>query len=212
MRIWSQPPRVIRGVVLAAGRGTRFGGAKLAVIFRGRPLLAHTVSVVAESCHRGLLSGGVVVVPAGDPDLAVIAEAAELTTITQPKPSAGIASSLRLALDALDETDTDAAMIFLGDQPLVRVETVAAVIEASQRNPAAIVRPVYQEQPTTPGHPVIVPAACWPLLRGDEGDRGFAVLAATHPSVVTVPVTGANPDVDRAEDLAALTTDSIGAA
>jgi CTP:molybdopterin cytidylyltransferase MocA len=75
-------------------------------------------------------------------------------------------------------------------------------VAAHRATPDAIIRPRYEADPDQPGHPVIVPARWWPLLRGDEGEKGFGQLLMTEavPSI-DLPVPGHNPDIDTPADL-----------
>ena len=94
-------------------------------------------------------------------------------------------------------------MVFLGDQPLVRLETVVALRNAWTRHPGRVVRPVYRASPDVPGHPVVLDRSVWPMVESIEGDRGYG------DGGVTIPVDGSNPDVNTPLDLSAL-EDSAG--
>ncbi|MFN2431877.1 MAG: NTP transferase domain-containing protein, partial [Gemmatimonadota bacterium] len=60
------------GLVLAAGGGRRFGGAKLLAPLAGRPLLAHALDVVCSAVAADVLRGALAVVPAGETRLTSI--------------------------------------------------------------------------------------------------------------------------------------------
>jgi molybdenum cofactor cytidylyltransferase len=189
------------GVVLAAGGSSRFGGDKLHASFRGRPLLSHVLEVVRAARDRGLLQGAVVVVRADDPAALRLVEGTGLEPVLNDAPHLGLSHSLRLALRSATsggDRHPEALMVFLGDQPLVRLETVAALRDASTRHPGKVVRPVYQASPDVPGHPVVLDRSVWPLLERIEGDRGYG------GGGVTIQVEGGNPDVNTPLDLRAL--------
>jgi CTP:molybdopterin cytidylyltransferase MocA len=94
-------------------------------------------------------------------------------------------------------------LVFLGDQPLVRIEVVEALI--GRVGSGSIVRPRYEARPDAPGHPVLLDRSIWARARQLEGDRGFsALLDSTPAETVTLDVKGDNPDVDTRADLNAL--------
>jgi len=197
-------------VVLAAGAGSRFGGEKLLAPLRGRPLIAHIAATVGEAVGTGLLSGAVAVIPPRATALASPLDTAGCTLIENPDATSGLASSLRLGLAAVTRHDPHAvaALIVLGDQPLLGRGTIVRLIDA-WRASGTSVRPRYALTPEAPGHPVLLDRAVWPLAASLEGDRGMGPLFAAHPELlVTIDVPGANPDVDTAADLHALQDDS----
>lgn len=198
-----QPDRVC-ALVLAAGRGSRFGGDKLQALHKGRPVLHHVMAAAAAAAEAGWLTGIIGVVPAGDAALSGIVSARGGRPVIQPDPDAAMASSLRLGLDAA--SGADAALILLGDQPLVSPETIGRLVAAHRDTPDAVIRPRYDADPHQPGHPVLVPSRWWPLLRGDEGEQGFGQLLEKNVPRIVLPVPGHNPDIDTPADLERLDT------
>lgn len=188
-------------VVLAAGASTRFGSPKLVAPLDGRPLLQHALDAVAAA---GLDD---VVAVLGDESAAIeraIAWRGERREIN-PRPQDGLASSLRIGLDAAAmDPGVDAVLVVLGDQPSLRPGVVRAVLAAAEGNPATpIVRPRYRLDAAP--NPVLVRRSAWALAAGLDGDRGLGPLLASRPELVTeVAVPGANPDIDTPMELAAL--------
>lgn len=200
--------RGVCGLILAAGSGRRFGGAKLLAPLRGRPLLAHPVRVVADAVAEGMLSAGVVVIPEAEPALVELVLATGLTPVMNPEPGRGMASSLRIGLDRC--AGQAAAMVLMGDQPLVARHHLASLLAALAEAPDAVVRPRYTGDPSVPGHPVVIPARYWSLLEGSEGDHGFGPLLGGPVPLRVVTLPGRNPDVDHAADLEALEAECAG--
>lgn len=206
-------------LILAAGQGRRFGGGKLHALYRGHPLLSHVLDVVEVARKRGLLDGGHVVVAADDERALTLARASGLSTVINDTPELGLSHSVRLGLAALEARTNEecgAALVFLGDQPLVRIDVVEALV-AAWRGPSEpgtreagggngpIIRPRYEARPDVPGHPVLLARSIWARARQLEGDRGFsALLDSNSPDTVTLDVKGDNPDVDTRADLNAL--------
>ncbi len=204
----SYMPLRIHALILAAGQSRRFGGGKLHALHRGRPLLSHVLDVVAGGRKRGLLDGGHVVVAAGDERGLALVRTAGLGTVTNDAPELGLSHSIRLGLAALavpTVEEAGAVLVFLGDQPLVRLKVVEALVAAWKQGSGPIVRPRYEARPDAPGHPVLLTRPIWARAGQLEGDRGFrALLDSGTQETVTLDVKGDNPDVDTRADLNAL--------
>jgi molybdenum cofactor cytidylyltransferase len=190
-------------VVLAAGASRRFGTPKLLAPLDGRPVLQHALDAVAAAGLRD------VVVVLGDEAPAIEAAIAwrDERRVVNPRPGDGLSSSLRVGLDAAVEVPgAGAVLVVLGDQPSLRAEVIAAVLDAADDPALAavpFVRARYADDPAP--NPVLVRRSAWALAAGLDGDRGLGPLLASHPDLVAgVPVPGGNPDVDTPADLAVL--------
>lgn len=179
------------GVLLAAGEGSRFEGPpnKLLADFRGRPLAYWAAAALAGAG----LAGCCVVTGAANLDAAL--EALGLTIVHNERWSEGQASSLRSGLDWCRAGGFDAAVVGLGDQPLVPAAAWRAVAVATH---APIVTATYggRRRP-----PVRLDRSVWDLVP-EEGDEGARVLMRRRPDLVgEVACDGDPADVDTAEDL-----------
>jgi CTP:molybdopterin cytidylyltransferase MocA len=190
-------------LVLAAGRGSRFGGSKLQALYRDQPLLAYPLSLVAAARKRGLLAGGYAVIAVDDVASYRMIRDRKLEPVLNSAPERGLSYSLQLGLAALEETDATAALILLGDQPLVRFRVLEALISAWHAGRGAVVRPRYDASPQVPGHPVLVARSLWPLIGELKGDAGLGAVGSRMGETL-VDVTGHNPDIDTLSDLQAL--------
>lgn len=195
-------PRVA-GVILAAGAGSRFGGAKLLAAIDGAPILAR----VAESARAGGLEPLIVVV---GPDLEEQGPALGLGSdelVGNPEPERGLSSSVRIALAtaAAAEPPVEAVVVLLGDQPLVRPATIGRLVEALESAPQSIVAAVPRYAEGGSPNPVALRRAGFELAAETDGDRGLGpVLEAHRGVVIDVQLPGSNPDVDTTADLAAV--------
>ena len=198
----------LHALILAAGQGRRFGGGKLHALYQGRPLLSYVLDVVRTARERGLIAGGHVVVGADDERALALSRREGLDTIINDAPELGLSHSVRLglaALEALTTTEAEAALILLGDQPLVRLEVIAALVSRWREGKAEIIRPRYATQPKSPSHPALISRSVWPAAQELEGDHGFGSLLDSSPfETVTIEVPGDNPDVDTRADLLGL--------
>jgi molybdenum cofactor cytidylyltransferase len=194
----------VGGLVLAAGLARRFGGSKLLATLSGRALVSHVLDAVSVAQSRGLLEGIHVVAAEGDDSIADLTRRVGATIVPNPDPSRGLSSSLKLGLAALPET-FDAALVFLADQPLVRVEVIASLIDAWQEGGTNVVRPRYARTPDIPGHPVLLARPLWRLAGELEGDAGFGLqFSPGRAGIRVIDVSGDNPDVNTRADLLAL--------
>jgi len=117
-----------------------------------------------------------------------------------PDWAEGMATSVKEGLAACSP-DADAAVVVLGDQPLVGAKAVERLVEAYEGGAAVAVATYGGER----RNPALFTRRMWPMLEeelsGDEGARGFL---RRHPEMVAeVPCDDvADPtDVDTVEDL-----------
>lgn len=195
------PGPILAGLLLAAGQGTRMGGAKMLRPLAGRPLVRHAAAALAEAGFSPRL-----VVTGGLDGAAIIAalDGLDFAVAVNPAPQDGLAGSLRVGLEALP-AGIDGVLIALGDMPRVTPETLRRL--AAAFDPAAgraICVPVQAGQR---GNPILWAATLIPEMRGLAGDQGARGLLARHVDLVhPVPVDdpGVLIDVDTPEALAAL--------
>ena len=126
-----------------------------------------------------------------------------------PKWEEGISTSVKRGLAACSP-DADAAVVVLGDQPLVGATAVGRLVEAHEGG-AAVAVATYGGRRR---NPALFARGTWPMLEeelsGDAGARGFL---KRHPEMVTeVPCDDvADPtDVDTREDLRRVEARGLG--
>ncbi len=197
-------PRVARdlavaGVLLAAGRSSRMGGAnKLLAEFDGEPLVRLSAKRLAESSAR--------------PVVAVLGHQAEevrdaigdvaIGCIDNPDFASGLASSLKAGIRALGSS-TEGVLVMLADMPGVTATDLDRMIATFRRHGGqAVVRATAGGQR---GNPVILPAALVARVDELEGDTGARHLIETGGlEIVDVELgEAARLDVDTPEALAA---------
>ncbi|MBO9532918.1 MAG: XdhC family protein [Solirubrobacteraceae bacterium] len=188
----------ITGVVLAAGAGRRFGGAKAAAEWEGQPLVARAVRAAAGGLPAG--SDLIVVVGAHEATVraALPADVPHRVVVAHDWEE-GMGASLRAGLA---EARSMAALVLLADQPLVDAELVAHVVREgcpAIRAGAAAARPVAAD---TPGHPVLLGPIALTRAFDLSGDQGLAPLLETlHVHRVDVNDLASVTDVDQPADL-----------
>jgi molybdenum cofactor cytidylyltransferase len=186
-------------IVLAAGRGSRFGDESPKTLARlgERPLVAHAVASASASGLRPL----VVVVGCQAADVAAAA-GDDVEVIENPFWAEGMSTSLRAGLAAVvaDRTVT-AVAVALADQPRIGADAYRRLVGAHAEGAELAVATYGGKR----GHPVLIGRSYWDEAMKMTGDQGARTLLAAHP-VTEVPCdgTGEATDVDTPDDLAAL--------
>lgn len=189
-------PRVA-AIVLAAGRSSRFGTAKLLARLGGRSVLQHVLEVLAVAGIEAPL-----VVTGAD----VEKRAAEIDwrgarRLENPEPERGLSHSLQLGWAAVmaASPEPEVVVVALGDQPGLDPATIRRLL-AEPLDPA---RPVISARHADGSrNPVRLEAAAGDLVAEATGDRGLGPLIDRHPERVRELVeAGTNPDVDVPADL-----------
>lgn len=196
----------VTAIVLAAGAGRRFGGAKQAAEWDGQPLVARAVRAAAHGLPPG--SEVLVVVGAHEPAVrAALPPEIDCRIVVAEAWNEGLGASLRAGLAAAGSLRAPgqqpaAAMVLLADQPLVDAALVARVAregtEAAARG-AAAARPVVDG---IPGHPVLLGPVALTRAADLAGDHGLApLIRGLHVHEVAVEGRAAIVDVDHPADL-----------
>jgi molybdenum cofactor cytidylyltransferase len=194
------PQPIVRAVVLAAGAGRRFGGAKLLAELDDRPLVVHVLERLGAA---GLAHPVVVVPPNGQVERALAGMTDRV--VVNPQPERGLASSLQLGWAAAlaEEPQPTAVVVVLGDQPRVSVDVLQRLAAAPLDAACPIVAPRYRGGGGS--NPIRVEASAGALVAAATGDRGLGPLLDQRPDLVRwLDVEGTNPDVDTPAELASL--------
>ena len=185
---------MIAGVLLAAGRSSRFGADKLSAKLRGKSIIRWS----AESLAAGVDELFVVLPPAADTMMQMLARL-DARFVVNLSRDEGMASSIRAGVAAMP-AEAEALVVALADQPLIDTATIDALIEAWRADEPAAVAVEYQDGR---GHPVLFARECFESLsslRGDVGAR--ALLDALGDRVTFIQVDAHIPvDVDTPEVL-----------
>jgi nicotine blue oxidoreductase len=197
-------PSQVGGVVLAAGGGRRFGGAKALVRVERQSLASRGVFLLAEAA-----CAPIVLVIGAEADRVRregdLPRGETVEVVENPDWADGIGSSLHVGLTALGGR-CRAAVVALADQPLVSSRAVDRLVRAWEAGASAAVATFGGEL----RNPVLLDAALWPdVLASATGDHGAGPWLRANPSLVTpVPCDDvARPDdIDTPEDLRAITT------
>jgi molybdenum cofactor cytidylyltransferase len=192
----------IAGIVLAAGKSSRFGGTKQILPWKDSTFVASSVRVA--------LAAGL------DPVLVVLGHHAGMVEqsltglpvriIFNPDFEAGQSTSLRKGLEALPP-HVNAAVFLLADQPLITADILRNIVSAHRKSLAPACVPVFERRR---GNPVLFDRALFAELEELRGDTGGRDLLQKHiESIVTVPASRAVLlDVDTPEDYRQMNSES----
>jgi nicotine blue oxidoreductase len=171
----------VSAIVLAAGGGTRFGGGKLLARLGGQPL----IEAVLDNLRRAPVDEVIVVVGAEAERLHEVCQRYGVRTVDNEEWEQGQSSSV---LAGLRTCAGDAAVILLGDQPLIGAGAVGRLVAAFAEG-AEVAVATYEGKRR---NPVLFSREVWPLLEPEL--------------VVEVPCeeVGNPADVDTREDLGRL--------
>jgi molybdenum cofactor cytidylyltransferase len=197
-----EKPR-IAAIILAAGLSRRMGSNKLlAELPTGQKMLAATVdNVLASAAHPVIVVTG-----HQDEDIRKILADRPVSFVHAETYAAGMAESLRAGIAALSK-NIAAALIVLGDMPLVEPATINALLAAYDPEEGRdIVVPIHDGQR---GNPVLWGAKFFPdllSLTGDTGARNILVQNMESVAEVDCPTDSILRDFDTKDALTALST------
>ena len=198
-----QPQKTVAAIILAAGSSSRMGAGrhKLFLPLGEQPVLIHVLEAVLAAQTR--------------PTILVLGHQAEqahamlapylhqpaLHVVENPAYQQGMSTSLRAGLHALahanehsPQQQIGAAIIVLGDQPLMTTRIIDDLITTWQTSGKRIIAPLYHGKR---GNPVLFSASLFPELEtvtGDEGGR--SVIERHREEIVTVEVGDAQASYD----------------
>ncbi|MBV9330684.1 MAG: molybdopterin-binding/glycosyltransferase family 2 protein, partial [Alphaproteobacteria bacterium] len=180
----------IAAVILAAGTASRLGGSKLLEPIGSKPLIAYC----AEAASRSGADPVIVVTGNRAQALGDAVSGLPVTLVNNPDYSTGLASSLRMGLEATP-ADCDGALILLADMPAVSTELIDRLIAAFDPDAGrAICVPVRGGRR---GNPVLWARRFFPEMRALEGDVGARKLLAQYEeSVCEIEVADDGPFLD----------------
>lgn len=188
-----QAPRVA-AIILGGGRSTRMGPTnKLTSEINGKPMIAHVADAALASN-----ADGIILVTGHEKDEVLKALAGRpMGYAHNPDYAEGLSTSIKAGIKAATELDppVDAAVILLGDMPLVTADLINQLIQAHDpSDDKFICVPVVGKKR---GNPVLWDATFFDDLLSLTGDVGAKALMAQHADLLCeVPVDGDAPLTD----------------
>lgn len=187
---------LIAGILLAAGKGSRFDPAGIRNKLLQRLPGGDTVVAQAAKNLQAALGRTLAVVPPASPVLAAQLSALDLEVTECADADRGMAASLMHGLRAAREAG--GWVIALGDMPFVRPDTISRIVAALAQG-AGIAVPVYRG---ARGNPVGFGRVHLEHLLQLSGDVGARKLLQHYPVVeIAVDDPGICRDIDTVADL-----------
>lgn len=191
--------RNVAAVILAAGRSTRMGGPNKLLAKLGRKTL---VRIVAEQVLASKASSVTVVIGHQADKVEQELRGLNVKFVRNPDFADGLASSVKAGIAAVPAA-ADAAVVCLGDMPLIDAHLIDRLIEAFAPDRGNLIAvPVSDGRR---GNPVLWSRRFFPELMTLDGDIGARHLIARHAEAVTevsVEGRGAFLDIDTPQALA----------
>ena len=160
------PQERIAAVVLAAGRSSRMGRPKMALPWGDTTVIGQVVRTILAAEIETII----VVTGASQQAVSEALRGFTISLVHNPAYQSGeMLSSIQTGLTALSP-EVVAALVFLGDQPLVQPEVIRSICSDYSSSPKEIIIPSYQGRRW---HPLLIDRALWP-----------AVLALRHPATL----------------------------
>lgn len=156
-------------VVLAAGRGSRFGGNKLTAPFHGKELARYALEAIPETVDDR-------VVVTQYEEIAALAAEYGVPGIRNLHPEWGISHTIRLGTEYL--RSCGGILYLVSDQPLLRRDSVERVVAGFLRHPDCIAALSHNGRR---GNPCLFPREFFPELCALEGDVGGSQVIRRHP-------------------------------
>ncbi|RJG13626.1 nucleotidyltransferase family protein [Pseudomonas cavernicola] len=186
-------PKVI-ALILAAGRGKRFGSDKrIACLADGRTLLAASFERAQQVFDE------VYLLLRPEDDVRALGLPENCRVIHCVEADQGMGHSLAAGIRALSALDAEAIAVLLGDMPWIATDSLQQL--CTRVAAESIVYPVHQG---LRGHPVLFGRMFWPPLQAVQGDEGArALLQASTEAChgIDLDDPGVLLDVDRPEAL-----------
>ena len=183
----------IAGVVLAAGASSRFGANKLLLPLDSEPLVRRAARQAVEPS----LSPVIVVLGHEAEQVASALNGLAVETVINPGYRAGMHGSLQTGIERVPG-DCAAAVVLLGDMPLVTGAMIAELAVRFRRGAEPLVLSLYGE---VQAPPTLYARSLFPALAGAGAGGGREVVLAHRSEAAEVRWPEALlADVDRPED------------
>ena len=182
----------VSAVILAAGGSSRMGKPKQELKIGGKTLANLVIDNVSSS-----IADEIILVT--QPGLPLINEDLfpDIKRVVNQDWQTGQSSSMKAGLDAVNP-ESDAAMFFMADQPMIDTWVINDLIMSFYESDRPIVAPLYN---CKKGSPVLFSRTLFGELKNIEGDRGGRDLLYKYPvQYVDIDSPLAGMDVDTPEE------------
>ncbi len=187
---------MISVIILAAGESKRMGQPKMLLPWGTATVLGQVIATFQEAGIEDIL---VVTGGAHEQVEKVVKQHQVLSIFNDQYANGEMLSSLQLGL-RMQSSQTEAALIGLGDQPQVQARTVRLICKRFQQGKARLIVPSFQRRR---GHPWLVEQSLWQELlemKSPQSPRDFLHEHANEIDYVEVDTSTIFADIDTPED------------
>lgn len=190
----------VAAIVLAAGRGTRFGREpKLLARLGGKPLVRR----VAEAAAISIADPVIVVTGHRANEIEDSLEGLPIRVVRNTAFADGLSTSLKVGFGALPDK-VKAAVVLLGDMPLIEASLINILVNRWREmgEPAALVPTLNGKR----GNPVVLSRELDDMIDGLSGDVGAGPALRGRAGVLEWPTTDPAilKDIDTADEISKL--------
>ena len=190
----------VAAIVLAAGRGTRFGREpKLLARLGGKPLVRR----VAEAAAISIADPVIVVTGHRANEIENSLEGLPIQVVRNTAFADGLSTSLKVGFGALPDK-VKAAVVLLGDMPLIEADLINILVNRWREmgEPAALVPTLNGKR----GNPVVLSRELDDMIDGLSGDVGAGPALRGLTGVLEWPTTDPAilKDIDTADEIGKL--------
>ncbi len=186
---------MIYAIILAAGESKRMGKPKLLLPFGEKTIIETVLNNAIQSETDGVL----VVLGSNSEKIAEKIKNFSVKISVNPNFREGMLSSIQWGFETLPK-DTRAALIMLGDQPLIPSSVINKIIHAYKETKKGIILPVYEKRR---GHPILIDMKYRDEVKRLNPDTGLRALVHNHTEdilEIDVDAPGILKDIDTVED------------
>ena len=185
----------IWAIVLAAGESRRMGSPKMILPYEGMTIIEKVLENVLASDVEKV----VIVLGSHREEIMKVIKRFQVQHCYNSNFKDGMLSSVKCGFEFLP-SDFRAAMVFLGDQPMVETSVINQMINAYQESGKGILVPVFENKG---GHPLMVDKKYFDEIINFDDPEGLKGLLRKHPDdllEVTAETPSVLSDIDTRED------------
>jgi molybdenum cofactor cytidylyltransferase len=180
-------------LILSAGSSTRMGTTKQLLPIGNKTLLGLSIENALQTNAKKVFC----VLGSNAENIKNSISQYDIEIIINPNFKEGLSSSIVEGLNHIDNTNFDAVLIMLSDQPKIDSNYINLLILSSEKKPTQIIASQYEK---TIGVPAIFPKKYFKQLQQLEGDKGAKDFLNTYKAQVISIKSDKLIDIDTQED------------
>jgi len=163
----------IWAIILAAGESKRMGTPKMILPFGGKSIIENVIENVISSNIDNII----IVLGSNKEKVLKLTEKYPVMHCFNGNYKEGMLSSVKCGFENLPR-DFRAALVLLGDQPMIRSSVIDLVIKTYNNFGKGLVLPVYNNKK---GHPLLIDKKYRNEIMKLDGGEGLKELLKNHP-------------------------------